>query len=84
MRGAYTLLDGTVTPKNMRPHRDDVLLAVVSVAAGLVFWSLGVYSSPGRGSLPAWAALVPLVVLGAMELLRRTAPRVTLSVGTVG
>lgn len=84
MPGAYTLLDGTVTPKNLRPHRDDVLLAVVSVAAGLVFWSLGVYSSPGRGFLPAWAALVPLVVLGAMELLRRTAPRVTLSVGTVG
>ncbi|MFF9977177.1 sensor histidine kinase [Streptomyces erythrochromogenes] len=73
-----------MTEKSLRPHRDDVLLAVVSVAAGLVFWSLGVYSSPGRGSLPAWAALVPLVVLGAMELLRRTAPQVTLTVGTVG
>ncbi len=84
VRGTYTLLDGTVTEKSLRPHRDDVLLAVVSVAAGLVFWSLGVYSSPGRGSLPAWAALVPLVVLGAMELLRRTAPQVTLTVGTVG
>ncbi|QNE25238.1 two-component sensor histidine kinase [Streptomyces sp. INR7] len=77
-------MDGTVTEKSLRPHRDDVLLAVVSVAAGLVFWSLGVYSSPGRGFLPAWAALVPLVALGAMELLRRTRPRTTLAVGTVG
>uniref|UniRef100_A0AAU2JTF1 histidine kinase n=1 Tax=Streptomyces sp. NBC_00049 TaxID=2903617 RepID=A0AAU2JTF1_9ACTN len=73
-----------MTEKSLRPHRDDVLLAVVSVLAGLVFWSLGVYSSPGRGSLPDWAALVPLVALGAMELLRRTRPQVTLAVGTVG
>ncbi|MEV0416455.1 histidine kinase [Streptomyces sp. NPDC050448] len=73
-----------MTDKSLRPHRDDVLLAVLGVAAGLVFWSLGVYSSPGRGSLPAWAALIPLVVLGAMELLRRTAPQGTLIVGTVG
>ncbi|WP_051836533.1 sensor histidine kinase [Streptomyces sp. NRRL F-2580] len=73
-----------MTPKSLRPHRDDVLLAVVSVLAGLVFWSLGVYSSPGRGFLPAWAALVPLVALGAMELLRRTKPNLTLAVGTLG
>ncbi len=84
MRPPHTLLDGTVTEKSLRPHRDDVLLAVVSVAAGLAFWSLGVYSSPGRDFLPAWAALVPLVVLGAMELLRRTVPQVTLIVGTAG
>ncbi|MCY0917284.1 MULTISPECIES: sensor histidine kinase [unclassified Streptomyces] len=67
-----------------RPHRDDVLLCVVSVLAGVFLWSLGVHSSPNRNLLPDWAALVPLVVLGAMELLRRTAPRVTLPVGTVG
>ncbi|MFD9725114.1 sensor histidine kinase [Streptomyces sp. NPDC059072] len=73
-----------MTEKSLRPHRDDVFLAVVSTAAGLLFWSLGVYSSPGRDFLPAWVALVPLVALGAMELLRRTHPNLTLAVGTVG
>ncbi|MFJ3169751.1 sensor histidine kinase [Streptomyces roseus] len=67
-----------------RPHRDDVLLAVCSVLAGLALWSLGVHSTNNRHFLPPWAALVPLLVLGPMELLRRTAPRVTLAVGTVG
>ncbi|MFF1411353.1 sensor histidine kinase [Streptomyces sp. NPDC058289] len=66
------------------PHRDDVLLAAGSVAAGLLLWSLGVYSSPTRGLFPAWAALVPLLALGPMELLRRSMPRVTLAVGTLG
>ncbi|MEU6863783.1 histidine kinase [Streptomyces sp. NPDC046876] len=65
-----------------RPHRDDVLLAVVSVLAGVLLWSLGVYSTNNRHFFPAWAALVPLLVIGPMELLRRTAPRLTLAVGT--
>lgn len=82
--GPGTLLDGTVTTKSLRPHRDDVLLAVVSVLAGLALWSLAVHSTGHRHFLPAWAALVPLVVLGAMELLRRTMPRLTLIVGTAG
>lgn len=84
MRGPDTLLDGTVTTKSLRPHRDDVLLAVFSVLVGLVFWSLGVYSNGSRHFLPDWAALVPLVALGSMELLRRTKPSVTLAVGTLG
>ncbi|MFE2878852.1 sensor histidine kinase [Streptomyces roseus] len=70
--------------RTFRPHRDDVLLAVFSVLAGLALWSLGVYSTNNRHFLPPWAALVPLLALGPMELLRRTAPRVTLAVGTVG
>ncbi|WP_449484147.1 sensor histidine kinase [Streptomyces avidinii] len=77
-------MDGGVTPKIPAPHRDDVLLAVASVAAGLLLWSLGVYSSPSRNLLPDWAALVPLLALGPMELLRRSAPRTTLAVGTAG
>ncbi|MER5760765.1 histidine kinase [Streptomyces sp. NPDC002082] len=77
-------MDGSVTLKIPPPHRDDVLLAGCSVAAGLLLWSLGVHSSPSRDLLPAWAALVPLLVLGAMELLRRSMPRVTLAVGTAG
>lgn len=73
-----------MTLKIPPPHRDDVLLAVSSVAAGLLLWSLGVHSSPTRDLFPAWAALVPLLVLGSMELLRRSMPRVTLAVGTAG
>ncbi|MFF4494570.1 sensor histidine kinase [Streptomyces sp. NPDC001546] len=69
-------------PKILRPHRDDVLLAVVSVLAGVLLWSLGVHSTGDRHFFPAWAALVPLLVIGPMELLRRTAPRLTLAVGT--
>ncbi|MFJ8014167.1 sensor histidine kinase [Streptomyces sp. NPDC096339] len=73
-----------MTTKSLRPHRDDVLLAVFSVLVGLVFWSLGIYSNGSRHFLPAWAALVPLVAVGSMELLRRTMPSLTLAVGTVG
>ncbi|MEU8939107.1 histidine kinase dimerization/phosphoacceptor domain-containing protein [Streptomyces goshikiensis] len=70
-------------PESQRPHRDDVLLAVSSVLAGALLWSLGVHST-GNRHLPAWVALVPLLVLGAMELLRRTAPAVTLPVAVAG
>lgn len=73
-----------MTPRSFRPHRHDVLLALVSVVTGLVLWSLGVHQADGRDFLPDWAALIPLVVLGSMELLRRSAPRVGLIVGTVG
>lgn len=71
-------------PKIPPPHRDDVLLAVVSVLAGLLLWSLGVYSTGQRHFLPDWAALVPLVVLGSLELVRRTLANLTLAVGTIG
>ncbi|GAA2628435.1 histidine kinase [Streptomyces spororaveus] len=84
MCGPRTLLDGTVTTKSLRPHRHDVLLAVLSLLVGLVFWSLGIYSNGSRHFLPDWAALVPLVALSSMELLRRTRPGLTLTVGTVG
>ncbi|MET9960928.1 histidine kinase [Streptomyces sp. NPDC006326] len=67
-----------------RPHPHDVLLAALSVLAGVVLWALGIYSTGNRHFFPAWAALVPLLVLGAVGLLRRTAPRVTVVVGTVG
>ncbi|MFJ8164521.1 sensor histidine kinase [Streptomyces sp. NPDC096136] len=77
-----------MTPTIPRPHRDDVLIAAISTLAGLLLWSLGVHSTgPGgtgyRHQLPDWAALVPLLTVGGMELLRRTAPNVTLVVGTL-
>lgn len=52
--------------------------------AGLLLWSLGVYSTGSRHFFPDWAALVPLVVLGSLELVRRTLPNLILAVGTVG
>ncbi|MEU6754810.1 histidine kinase [Streptomyces sp. NPDC046685] len=76
-------MDGTVTTKSLRPHRHDVLLAVAGVLSGLVLWSFGVYSSSVRDLLPAWVALVPLGVLSALELLRRTRPALALAVGTL-
>lgn len=74
------VLDGAVTIP--RPHRDDVLLAVASALAGLGLWSLGVYTNGDRVVLAPWAALVPLLVLSALELVRRTHPRTALIVGT--
>ncbi|MCX5194343.1 histidine kinase [Streptomyces sp. NBC_00249] len=73
----------TALPRTGRPHRDDVLLCVVSVLAGVLLWSLGVYSSNNRQFLPEWAVLVPLLVIGPMELVRRTLPNLTLAVGTL-
>ncbi|MEU7552588.1 histidine kinase [Streptomyces sp. NPDC044571] len=60
------------------------MLAALSVLAGVVLWGLGIYSTGNRHFFPAWAALVPLLALGAVSLLRRTAPRVGVVVGTVG
>ncbi|GHB48458.1 two-component sensor histidine kinase [Streptomyces cirratus] len=74
---------GTVTATTFRPHRHDVLLAVVSVLVGLLLWLLGIHSNGDRPT-PDWLALIPLLVLGAMEPLRRSNPRLTLAVGTVG
>ncbi|MEW1635625.1 histidine kinase [Streptomyces sp. NPDC093801] len=77
-----------MTPEIPRPHRDDVLIAATSTLVGLLLWSLGVHSTGTGGTgyrhhLPVWAALVPMLATGGMELLRRTAPNVTLVVGTL-
>ncbi|MEV7417538.1 histidine kinase [Streptomyces sp. NPDC089919] len=66
-----------------RPHRHDVLIAVVSLAAGLLLYALGLHVNAGRRLLPEWLVLVPLLVTAALELLRRTAPRTALVVGTL-
>ncbi|MFI2208399.1 sensor histidine kinase [Streptomyces sp. NPDC020141] len=65
-----------------RPHRDDVLMGVCSFLGGVLLWSLGLYTQPDRTLLPAWAALVPLAVLSVQEMYRRSAPLLTLLVGT--
>ncbi|MFD7443246.1 sensor histidine kinase [Streptomyces sp. NPDC059909] len=67
-----------------RPHRDDVLIAAAGLAGGLLLWSLGVHTKDdGRPLSGPWVTLGPLVVMAAMELLRRTRPQTALVVGTV-
>ncbi|MFE9019574.1 sensor histidine kinase [Streptomyces sp. NPDC007808] len=69
-----------------RPRRFDVRLAFGSLIGGLTFWGLGLGTRPSTEAyvlLPGrWAVLVPLLVLTGCELLRRTAPRVALLIGT--
>ncbi|MFJ8927137.1 sensor histidine kinase [Streptomyces sp. NPDC102364] len=65
-----------------RPHRDDVRIAAVGLLGGLALWGLGLGMNPGRVFDGAWL-LVPLVVMAALELLRRTRPRFAVIVGTV-
>ncbi|MFG2295625.1 sensor histidine kinase [Streptomyces sp. NPDC048603] len=59
------------------------MIAVISVLSGLALWSLGLYTTPFRELLPAWVALLPLAVMGVLELFRRTAPQPALFIGTV-
>ncbi|MGP9018516.1 sensor histidine kinase [Streptomyces sp. BR1] len=64
-----------------RPHRDDVRIAVVGLAGGLVLWGLRLVS--GGSGLLGWGwSLVPLAVTAGLELLRRTRPRAALVGGT--
>ncbi|MFY0509007.1 sensor histidine kinase [Streptomyces anulatus] len=66
-----------------RPHRDDVTLAVCGLLGGLLLWLLGLHTQAGRPFAAPWVSLVPMTVMAAMELLRRSAPRTALIVGTV-
>ncbi|MFE3327499.1 sensor histidine kinase [Streptomyces sp. NPDC059176] len=67
-----------------RPHRDDVFIAAAGLAGGLLLWSLGLHTNDGlRPFAVPEAALAPLVVVSGTELLRRSAPRAALMVGTL-
>lgn len=69
-----------------RPHRFDVYIAVGGLLGGvlLVFMGLGTRRSNDPITLfdGPWPVLVPLVVMAGCELLRRTAPRTALLIGT--
>ncbi|MFC8828306.1 sensor histidine kinase [Streptomyces sp. NPDC057137] len=65
-----------------RPHREDVLIGAGGLLGGVLLWSLGLHTQGGRWLSGFWV-LVPLVVISLMELVRRSAPRTALAVGTV-
>lgn len=66
-----------------RPHRDDVLLAVTGLAGGVFLWLVGLHIQNGRLFDAPWVSLLPLVVMSALELLRRSAPLTALAIGSV-
>ncbi|MET8374128.1 histidine kinase [Streptomyces microflavus] len=68
---------------SIRPHRDDVALAVSGLLGGVLLWLLGLHTQGGRPFSAPWITLVPLTVMAAMELLRRSAPRTALIAGTL-
>ncbi|MET9553093.1 histidine kinase [Streptomyces sp. NPDC006645] len=65
-----------------RPHREDVLIGAGGLLGGLLLWSLGLHTQGGRELSGLWV-LVPLVAVSLVELVRRSAPRTALAVGTV-
>ena len=69
-----------------RPRRFDVYVAVGGLLGGLLLWGVGLATRPHTEVyvlLPGrWPLLLPLVVMACCELLRRTAPRTGLLIGT--
>lgn len=66
----------------LRPHRDDVLIAVVGLLGGLVLRAVGLHTRTDP-LLPGVWVLAPLAAMAGAELLRRTAPRTGLLIGTL-
>lgn len=66
-----------------RPHRDDVLLSAAGLAGGVILWLVGIHIQNGRLFDSPWVSLLPLAVMSALELLRRSAPQTALAVGTL-
>ncbi|MFW6694049.1 sensor histidine kinase [Streptomyces sp. MAR4 CNX-425] len=66
----------------LRPHRDDVLLAVVGLLCGVALWALGLHTQGGRPFPDARLTLIPLTVMAGAELLRRTRPLTALGFAT--
>ncbi|MFF8608380.1 sensor histidine kinase [Streptomyces sp. NPDC015346] len=66
-----------------RPHRHDLLIAAGGLAIGLLMWSFGLHTQNDAPVTARWATLVPLVVMAAMEALRRSRPQTALTVATL-
>ncbi|ROQ65978.1 signal transduction histidine kinase [Streptomyces sp. 840.1] len=76
------VLDGRVLI-HLRPHRDDLLIAVTGLLGGVVLWLLGLHMQNGRPLDASGSELVPLAVMSSLALLRRTAPQTALVIGTL-
>lgn len=83
---ATAVLDGAMAVRLLRPHRFDLYVALGGLLGGLLLWGLGLATRPHTEVyvlLPGrWPVLLPLLVMSGCELLRRTAPRTGLSIGT--
>ncbi|MFJ3700086.1 MULTISPECIES: sensor histidine kinase [Streptomyces] len=66
-----------------RPHRHDVLLAVIGLSGGVFLWLVGIHIQNGRLFDAPWVSLLPLAAMSALELLRRSVPCTALAVGTL-
>ncbi|MBT3153337.1 two-component sensor histidine kinase [Streptomyces sp. CHD11] len=70
-----------------RPPRFDLWVALAGLGGGLLLWGFGLGVRPGDDPVVLfggrWPLLVPLAVIAGCELLRRTAPRTALAVGTL-
>ncbi|WP_329472242.1 histidine kinase [Streptomyces sp. NBC_01723] len=69
-----------------RPRRFDCYVAAAGLLGGLLLWGIGLGVRPADEPVVLfdgkWPLLVPLVVMAACELLRRSAPRTGLLIGT--
>ncbi len=70
-----------------RPHRFDLWAALAGLLGGLLLWGIGLGTRPADEPFVLfdgrWPLLVPLAVTAGCELLRRSAPRVALLLGTL-
>ncbi|CAM5464613.1 sensor histidine kinase [Streptomyces griseomycini] len=70
-----------------RPHRFDVWAALAGLGGGLLLWGIGLGTRPADEPIVLfdgrWPLLVPLAVIAGCELLRRSAPRTALLLGTL-
>jgi len=80
------VLDGDMAVRLPRPHRFDVYIAIGGLLGGLLLVGIGLATRPAKDPITLfdgpWPILVPLVVMAGCELLRRTAPRAALLIGT--
>ncbi|WP_235967838.1 sensor histidine kinase [Streptomyces mesophilus] len=66
------------------PHLHDVLIAVISLAFGVLFWAFGLYMNlSGHWVLHGSWVLLPLTAMAALEVFRRTHPRTVLLLGVL-
>jgi signal transduction histidine kinase len=84
--GARAVLDGAMAVRLPRPRRFDAYAASAGLLGGLLLWGIGLGVRPADEPIVLfdgrWPLLVPLAVTAGCELLRRTAPRTGLLIGT--